>query len=65
MGRYRAFNGQVSCPARGIINVEVCYSCPRLTRLRQSHGAPVVCCEAPTIATGRLGHFSAGRPGGW
>ena len=63
MARLRAMDGQVQCPSRGTINIEVCFGCPRLSRIRQRHGAPLVCCSAALSGHEPSGRFGAVRPG--
>ena len=63
MARLQVFGGQVNCPARGTINLEICYGCRRFTRLRERRGVPVVCCAISATGQERPGKFMVGRPG--
>ena len=52
--------GQVVCPNRGIVDIEVCFSCPRYRGLRGRHDDRLVCAVRP-VGSGLIRILVAGR----
>jgi hypothetical protein len=56
-------DGQVACPVRGMVDVELCYRCPRLRAFYDDESGTKVACAAPHgIGDGLIAALAAARP---